>query len=491
MTTTYTPTQPPNCLRVVVAGGGIAGLSTAWHLQRAAAEADTPLHVTVLESGDRWGGKIHTETVPTAASEPYVVEAGPDSFITQKPAALRMAQALGLGDDELLGTNDAMRRVFVLNRGKPVVLPDGVLLIVPTKFMPFALSPLITPLGKLRMGLDWFIPRKQDERDETLSDFITRRLGTEALDKIAEPLMSGIYNADAEQQSVEATFPRFQQIERKYGSLIRGMLAARRKRPPARPDADRKTSMFMSFKGGMNALVDALIDDLPDADLRLDSKIVQVTHCDDGSYAVQVEDGTLLQADAVVMATPAFVTADLLRELVPGAAALLSDIRYVSTGTVTLAYRRQDITKPINGFGLVIPKTENRPINAITVSSTKFDHRAPDDTVLLRVFFGGSRRPDVMHYDDITLMDTIRAELKDLLGISAAPQMHRIYRWWRSNPQYDVDHLARVDAIEALLPPGLYVTGSAYRGVGVPDCVEQAEQTAKAVIDAAIERVRV
>ena len=219
---------------VAIVGGGIAGLSTAWYLQQQAREQDLPLSYTLLERSNRWGGKILTERVAGSTDQPFVVEGGPDSFLTQKPWALQLARQLGLGD-RLLGTNDERRKVFVLNKGKPTPLPDGVLLIVPTKVMPFALSPLISPLGKLRMGLDLLIPARRDGQDETLADFITRRLGREALDKIAEPLMSGIYNAEAERQSLLATFPRFRALEEKHGSLISGMLASRRARQNGRP----------------------------------------------------------------------------------------------------------------------------------------------------------------------------------------------------------------------------------------------------------------
>ncbi|MCA9896426.1 MAG: protoporphyrinogen oxidase, partial [Anaerolineae bacterium] len=213
--------------RIVIIGGGISGLSAAWYLQKQAAITGLDLEYTVLEQSSRWGGKVLTEHVETEEEQPFVVEAGPDSFLTQKPWALQLAHELGL-EDQLLGTNDHKRSTYVLSKGKPVVLPEGVMLIVPTKFTPFALSPLISPWGKLRMGMDLFIPAKRDGEDETLAEFITRRLGTEALDKIAEPLMSGIYNAEAEKQSVLATFPRFRTMEEQHGSLIKGMLASRR-----------------------------------------------------------------------------------------------------------------------------------------------------------------------------------------------------------------------------------------------------------------------
>jgi len=467
-----------SALRVVIVGGGISGLSLAWELQK------QDVNYTVLEKSGRLGGKVQTDMVDSEGDTPFVVEGGPDSFLTQKPWALQLARELGL-DDDLLGTNDEKRNVFVLNRGKPVILPDGVLLIVPTKFMPFVTSPLISPLGKLRMGMEMFIPSKKDDEDETLAQFVRRRLGNEALDKIAEPLMSGIYNAEAEQQSIMATFPRFRALEKEYGNLTRGMLASRRKRadaaPPSSLAAKPKTSAFMSLKGGTTQLIDALVAQLT-GDLRTGTGVERIQPHDDGTYTVMLDDGTWIDADMVALTAPSYVAADLVRDFAPDAADDLDGIRYVSTGTISMAFRESDIPKPLNGFGVVIPSSEARPINAVTISSTKFDHRAPEGYVLLRAFFGGSRSPESMNLDEPTLLTTVREQLNDILGISAEPLFHRVYHWWDANPQYDLGHLERVARIESALPPGIVVTGSAYRGVGMPDCVHQSQLTAKAIL---------
>lgn len=473
---------------VAVVGGGITGLSTAWYLQQGAQAAGLELQVTVLEAGDRWGGKIQTDTLDGYGNESFVVEGGPDSFITQKPWALQLARELGL-EAELLGTNDAQRQVYVLNRGKPTPLPDGVLLIIPTKFMPFALSPLISPLGKLRMGLDLLIPAKRDGEDETLAEFVTRRLGAEALDKIAEPLMTGIYNAEADKQSLLATFPRFRQLEEKYGSLTRGMLASRRNRKAAPSSNGKKPpSVFVSLRAGTEALVTTLVDQLT-ATMRLKTRVTGVAQTDAG-YTLALDGGDSLAADAVILTAPAYVAADIVRDLVPDAAAELDAIRYVSTGTVSFAYRAEDVPNLLPGFGLVIPTSAGRPINAVTISSTKFNHRAPEGHILLRAFFGGSRSPESMHLDDTTLVQTIREELRTLLQIDAEPLFERIYRWHNANPQYDVGHLERVTTIEDSLPQGLMVTGSPYRGIGLPDCVHQAQGTAQTVLEQLAARVQ-
>lgn len=486
-----------NTKQVVVIGGGIAGLSTAWYILKEAHAAGKRVHVTVLEARDRWGGKVLTETVEREG-ETFTVEAGPDSYLTQKPWAGQLAREVGIGH-RIIGTNDASRKVYVVNRGKPTPLPDGVLLIVPTKFMPFALSPLLSPLGKLRMGLDFIIPAKRDGRDETLAQFVTRRLGREALDKIAEPLMSGIYNAEADKQSVLATFPRFRALEEQHGSLTRGILASRRNGHGKRLEHEgakasegakrevKKPSAFQSFAGGTQELTDATVAALrqmpEDVALRTGARVDAIEHGE--RWTVRLSSGEQIAADTIVLACPAFEAADLVRPHAARAADGLASIRYVGTGTVSLAYRAADIARAkAGGFGLVVPMSEKRPINAVTFSSIKFDHRSPEGCVLLRAFFGGSRSPKSMELDDAELLRTVRKELAALLGIDGEPLFHRIYRWPRSNPQYDVGHLELVADIENGLPAGLYVTGSPYKGVGLPDCVKQAQETAALITPA-------
>ncbi len=463
---------------IAVIGGGISGLSAAWFLQQRG------IGYTLLEASDRWGGKIKTEIVASGTDQPYVIEAGPNSFIAQKPWAAQLARAVGLGD-QLIGTNDDRRKIFVLNRGKLTPMPDGLMLIVPTKFMPFALSPLISIPGKLRMAIEPLLPPHQGDADESLAGFVKRRLGAEVLDKLAEPLMSGIYNTDPDDQSLLATFPRFRTLEQKYGSLTRGMIESRRQTPStanSTPAGSAPTSMFLSFRQGMESLVEAVVDKL-NGDLRLNAPVAHVDHLRDGMYRVALGDGTyrvalgdgsILNCDAVIVTTPAPITAALLHPIAPDAAALIGDIRYVTTGTVSLAYRAEDAPLPPS-FGVVIPRGEKRPINAITVSSIKFDQRAPAGTVLLRAFFGGSRSPATVTLDDEELIRVVRDQLRAIYGITAAPTLTRIYRWREATPQYAVGHLDHVAAVEAALPEGLYVTGSAYRGVGVPDCIHQSQ----------------
>jgi protoporphyrinogen/coproporphyrinogen III oxidase len=473
---------------LVIIGGGISGLSTAFYLQRQAHDAGISLSYTLVEREARFGGKLVTETVGQ-----FVVEGGPDSILAQKPWGVQLARDLGL-EDQLIGINDLPRKVAFLTNGRPRPMPEGMTLIVPTKLGPFLRSPLLSPLGKLRMLLDLVIPPRQGAADETLADFIRRRFGEEALLKLAEPLLAGIHNSESERQSLLATFPRLREIELQYGSLIRGMRASGRKTK----DERRKTngsvsedsssvlrSPFVTLKGGIGSLADALVRALTGrliggtgvAALEYDPAAAQ-------SYRVRLENGEILQADAVVLTAPAFAAADMVEGFQPALADGLRRIRYVTTGTVSLAYAKRDIGAPLDGYGLVIPRTERRRINAVTISSSKFMHRAPDDAVLMRVFVGGSRNPDVADLDDAPLLDLVRAELRDILGIQAAPLWSRIFRWPRSNPQYDVGHLAHIDALEALCPAGLYLAGSAFRGVGIPDCARQGKDTAAQMLAA-------
>ena len=484
---------------VAVVGGGISGLSTAWYVEKQAAAQGVPVVCSVYEAADRWGGRILTDIVDREEGR-FVVEGGPDSFLTTgKPWAVDLAVELGLGE-RLLGTNDAARKVYVLSKGRPVRLPDGVFLLVPTKFKPFLLSKLISPVGKLRMGLDLFIPARKGDTDETLGDFVTRRLGSEALDKIAEPLLSGIYNAEAQRQSLLATFPRFRETELRYGSLIRGMLAgkAQARRGPkesgargrAQNPADgRPSSMFVSFAAGTEEIVAGLARGLG-AKLRVGVGVRGLRPGAGREYLLEVSNGDkdapvdeVIRADAVVLAIPAYDAAELLASVCPAAAGTLRTIRYVSTGTLSLAYKRDASVERLGGFGVLVPGSEKRPLNAITWSSTKFDHRAPEGHSLLRAFFGGSRSPGSMQLDDDELLRVVKKELRSIMGVAKDPLFHRVYRWERANPQYDVEHLRRVEAVERALPRGIWVTGSPYRGVGLPDCVHQGQMTAIQVVE--------
>jgi oxygen-dependent protoporphyrinogen oxidase len=462
---------------IVIIGGGITGLSAAYHLtQRAAADGEL-LECTLIERDMQPGGKIRTERIE--ADGAFLVEGGPDSFVGQKPWAIDLARELGI-DDQLIDANPVKRSTYLLWRGKPQPLPEGMMMVVPTRMAPFALSPLLSPLGKLRMALDLIIPPRRDSADESLASFIRRRLGREALERLAEPLMAGIHSADAERQSLLATFPRFHDLEQRHGSLIRGMLAARRARRPAADSSRFAASPFVTFRTGMGSLVDALVVQTP-ARMLFGAGVAALTYDSTAAraYRLRLDDGRQIDADAVIVATPPAAAAKLLAPTWPDPAQGLAAIRSVSTATISLAFRRSDVRRPLDGYGMVIPRGEGRAINAITMTSTKFAGRAPEDATLIRVFAGGSRNPAAFEHDDERLLALAHAELRSILGVDAEPLFTRIYRWPQGNPQYDVGHLERIDRLFAACPPGLALAGGAYRGVGIPDCIREGRAAAE------------
>ncbi len=463
---------------IVIAGGGIAGLSTAYALQKQAEATGLPLRLTLVEADNRLGGKIATRR-----RDGFVIEGGPDSFITQKPEAAALCRELGLGD-QLIGTNEAARRVLIVQRRRLLEMPEGLRLVVPTRFWPFIVSPLISWPGKLRMGLDLFIPPRRDDGDESLADFLRRRLGQEALEKLGEPMMAGIHVADAERLSLLATFPRFRQIEQEHGSLVRGMLAAQRKAPP--PKNGKRPSIFVTLRDGMDGLVTAL-ERAFRGEVLLGTRLMQLQRRPGGAalFDLRCEDGRTLSADAVILATPARDSTRLLAPW-PDLAAELAQIRYLSTATLSLAFDRAAFEHPLDGSGFVIPRKERRTMLACTWTSTKFAGRAPADGVLLRAFIGGPDGEAAALADEADLVAAVREELAELMGVRAAPLFHELFRWPHANPQYDVGHLQRVDRIEQMAAealPGLFLTGSAYRGVGIPDCVAQGQRAAEKALE--------
>jgi oxygen-dependent protoporphyrinogen oxidase len=470
---TDTVRAAPDAHQVVIIGGGITGLAAAWQLQREAARRDLAVRYTVLERSNCWGGKVHSEQITGFGNGPFLLEAGADAFLTRKPWAVALARELGL-ESRLQGVNQANSRTYVLHRGHPTPIPEGVQLLAPTSFWPFARSPLFSPWGKLRVGLEMLLPPRHARADESLAQFVRRRLGPEALDRLAEPMMAGVYNAVPAEQSILATFPQYPALERQYGSVIRGLRATVRERVAS---ADR-TPALVSFDTGAQALVEALVAQLT-GDLRVQCAAERVDRAaSGGAYRVALADGGQLPADAVIVAAPAQDAATLLGQVAPAAADRLGTIRSAGIGTLYLAFQRSEVPHPLDGFGLVIPSSEGRRIDGMTWTSSKWSGRAPAACALLRVYFGGPHTRDMLALDDRELLAVVREELASILGVQAAPLFHQVYRWPDGYPQYDVGHLERVAAIESALQSGVYVTGSSYRGVGVPDCVRQGQEAA-------------
>jgi oxygen-dependent protoporphyrinogen oxidase len=463
--------------RTVILGGGIAGLATAFALQECGST-----EWTLIESSPRWGGKI-----TSAREQGFTIEGGPDSFITTKPAAVELCKRLGL-KDQLTGSNTGKSATtYIWSGGRLHPMPEGMMLMAPTMILPFLYSRLISWPGKLRMGMEIFVPRARGDEDESLAGFVRRRLGNELLNKIAGPLMGGIHAADPERLSLKSTFPIFLEMEKKHGSLVRGMM--KRAKRPGKSKAGhhaahgaKRPPMFMSLRGGLQQLSEALVANLPETNLQAGCRALAVNRYAD-RYRIDLSDGSSLLADDVVFATPSFVTADLLQELDPALAERLRAIRYVSTATVSLGFRRSEVAHPLQGAGFIVPQSEGRRITACSWSSVKFEHRAPDDCVLLRVFIGGALAEDIAEQDEDALVKLAREELQVILGIDANPVVAKAYRWNKANPQYDIGHGERIAEIEQSISciAGLHLAGAAYHGPGIPDCIQSGREAAHAI----------
>lgn len=473
-----------NNLRTVgVIGGGISGLSTAFALCEQAAAAGIPIRCTVVDAASDWGGKIVTHRVGD-----LVTEAGPDSFLSQKPAGLELCDKLGL-TDQLINTNETGKRASVFSRGRLHELPEGLVVITPNQLGPFLRSGLLSWAGLARMGLDLAVPAKRSPEDESLAAFFRRRVGRQAFERMLEPLMAGIYAGDAEQMSLQATFPRFMELEQQYGSVIRGMMKARGAGPSA-GQSGRKRTMFVSLKNGLSDLVVSLVRRLTDqgvtlrASCAVDALRVRSHQPGRWMYDVILRDGSALSVDSLVLATPAYVSAELVRPLTPIAGGLLEMIPYSSTATIAMAYPRTAVSGTAEGFGFVVPRAEGRDLIAATWTSLKWPHRAPPDQLLVRCYVGGVGREAILTLDDQALVARVRAELASMCGVTAEPGYVEVNRWMRAMPQYTMGHLDRLAQIEAALSRygGLILTGAGYQGVGIPDCIRDGAVAAARVV---------
>jgi protoporphyrinogen/coproporphyrinogen III oxidase len=463
---------------VVVLGGGITGLAAAHRLLQVHDAALSGLRVTLVEADERLGGKIVTERI-----DGFVVEGGPDSFLAVKPRGIGLCAELGFGirpQMPLQGVKPQRRRAFVLWRGRLHDLPEGLSGLVPTRLAPLARSTLLSPLGKARVALDYLLPARRAEGDESLGGFVRRRLGREAWERLVEPLMAGIYAADGDQLSLAATFPQLREAERRYGGLIKGVLASKRQASAPTPE-----SAFLTPAAGLDALVTALEERLRDGQVALVCGTAATGVTPSGSgFDVRLATGGAIEADAVIVATPAYAAADLLGDCDPELAAELAAISHASTAIVTLGYRREEISHPLDGHGYVIPRAEGSPILACTWSSRKWAGRAPEGWELIRVFIGRAGQEDVLAAADETLVALAVQEVAARLGVTAPASLTRVRRWPRGMPQYLLGHPQRVARIEAAQRkrPGLYLAGNAFHGVGLPDCIASGERAADATV---------
>jgi oxygen-dependent protoporphyrinogen oxidase len=461
--------------RVAVVGGGISGLAAAHRLHELAEQASLPLEAVVLEGEARLGGVIST-----VSRDGFLIEEGPDSIVTDKPWALRLAERIGL-KERLVGTRSENRRSFVVRAGRLEPTPEGFYLLAPTRFMPLVTSRIFSPLGKMRMAMDLVIPRRAPVSDESVAAFVMRRLGREALERMAQPMIGGIYGADPAELSLRATFPRFLDMEREHGSVIRGMLAAGRSRSAGALNASgARYGLFVTFDGGLQTLTETLIARLPAGWARTAARVASVHPDPTGGWRVATADHQEI-FDAVILALPAPQTATLVRPFDAELALRIASIVYGSAATVSLAFREDDIDHPLDGFGFVCPSIEKVSIVGTSFCHRKYNGRAPSGHALLRAFWDDR---SAALSDDLIVEKTMD-DLNRLLGLRGAPALVHLARWSRSMPRYAVGHLDLVDGIEQLagVHSGLALAGNAYRGIGVPDCIRSGEAAADLVTD--------
>ena len=470
--------------RIAIVGAGISGLAAATILERSR-QSSAEIEFAIFERGSRLGGVMITDHV-----DGCLIEAGPDSFLTEKSWGLDFCRSLGLGD-QLIGSNDSERKTYILVNGRLVTIPDGLMFMVPTKLLPTITTPLFSLSTKIRMGLEYFHAPKAaaNGRDESVAELVQRHYGAEMVERLADPLLAGVYGGNAASLSAAAVLPRFVDMERQYGSLSRGMLASRKKmatmmrekhgenhRPQPRP-------LFSSLKNGMQQLVDAVADFLPRESVNLNRDITAILRDDDQWQLVSAAG--VESFDALVLAAPAQLAGRLISGAAPTLANELLEISYSSSVTVTAIYNRADLHNVPPGFGFLVPKSEGKRMLACTFVHNKFPHRAPDDRGIIRTFLGGLRDERVLSLSDADIRATVRRELKEIVGLDAEPRAERVYRWNRSMAQYGPGHLARVQRIKAASKQLRHfaLAGNAYQGIGVPDCIASGEQAAADVLE--------
>jgi len=483
--------------QVIIIGGGSAGLGAAYKVRRAAA-AGVDVDCLLIEKSERLGGKLATDIIEDPEGGSYVVDGGSDAFVSTKPAIARIARMLGIAD-EMVPAQEENKKTLIVKGQRLIEMPDGIMMFAPTKLVPLATTSLYSWPAKFRMALDWFLPRRvrwaegetAQDHDETLESFVVRRMGRESLDRLAEPLVGGVHASDPGRMSLAATFPNFLEMEQEFGSLIRGFLNERKKREamrakyPPKPGA-KPWAFFNTFHGGMQDLTDAMADVVGRERIMTRVEVTNVERTGDGTYRVTLSNGEVLGGDAVIVATEAWAAEPLAHQVDAALGDLVGSIPCSSSATVPMAFRAEDCPFDLKWFGILSPIVENRPILAVTLSSSKWPDRAPKDRVLLRGFVGGPRNQAVMEKSDEELTEIVRKQIVELLGMKsdAQPVFSRVYRWKGGMPQYTLGHLDRVDEIEARSAgiPGFALAGGGYRGVGVPNCIESGERAVSKVL---------
>lgn len=501
--------------RIAIIGGGVTGLAAAHRILERKEEWREAVAVTLLEAGPRVGGIVHTEM-----RDGFLLERGPDSFISEKPEALELSRRLGL-ESHLIETNTNHRQSFIVRRGRLLPVPEGFHLMAPGRLWPFLTSGIFSWSGKARIAMDLVLPRRdvnarEDTAEESLAEFVRRRLGREALERMAQPMVGGIYTADPEKLSLQATMPRFLEMESKHGSLIRALRkqesgptyrnerALSSRRAAKSETSGARYNLFLSFDRGMQLLTDRLAERISASGKSADAQSSQPSVLvntvvqslerktsatgETPKWIVKTNSTETIVADAICLALPAYGSAKLLHAIDEVLASELDGIPYASSATINLAYQRGDIPHALDGFGFVVPFIEKRTVMACTFSSVKFAGRAPEGFVLLRAFVGGALQPEMLTLEGDELVSRVGADLRDLLGVERRPLFTEVARWERSMPQYHIGQIARVQRIETRLASlsGLTLAGNAYSGTGIPDCIRSGEAAADAMIDAVV-----
>ena len=470
-------------------GGGITGLAAA---QRLVSRSDN-VQVVLLESSRRLGGIIRTE-----AADGFLMELGPDSFITNKPAAIQLCEEIGFAD-QLIPTDARFRRSLVLRNGKPLPVPDGFMLMAPSRLWAILTTPILSLTGRLRLLSEALIARRTTEEDESLASFVRRRFGQQTLERLVQPLVGGIYTADPEKLSLEATMPRFSEMEQSHGSVIRATLAQQkidRKRSSGQhteihdfSGSGARYGLFATAAGGLSDMVAAIERALRKSG-RVETQLgVEVTGIErptasNSHWIVQLPDQCPMTFDAVIVTLPTHAAARILKTAIsPELHAALQEIEYASSAIVVSGHLLSDFDHPMDAFGLVVPAIERRKILAVSFSSRKFPDRAPAGQILLRTFVGGAMQPELLNHDDDTIAGFVNDESRSIFGMKSEPLFNEVIRYNNAMPQYHIGHLDRVARIESLLKntPGLYLAGSAYTGVGIPDSIASGWTAAESV----------
>jgi oxygen-dependent protoporphyrinogen oxidase len=466
-------------LRIGIVGAGVSGLAAAHRLLELSNLKGIPVEPTIFEASTCAGG-----TISTTRADGFLIENGPDSFISEKPQAIDLSKRLGI-ESRLIPTNEENRRSMILRNGKLIKVPDGFRLLAPGQLMPFFSSPIFSLRGKLRMACEPLIPRKSmaDGEDESLASFVRRRLGREALDRMAQPMVGGIYTSDPELLSIKATMPAFLKMESKHGSIIRALMANRHAQAVEERNGTSgpRYGLFLSYDGGMQTLVDALCERIGPERVRFKTEVEWVakniaTEC----WVVKTRNGQEEIFDAVILAVPSYVAAQLIRDVIPDLSSQLEQIQYASTAIINVAFERSDIEHSLDAFGFVVPRLENRTVLACSFSSVKFSGRAPKGKVLMRAFAGGALQPEIFDLDEEELAKRVITDLDEILGIRGRPLWVQVRKWPRSMAQYHVGHLDRIKKIQqrVTLLRTMKLAGNAYGGAGIPDCIRSGESAA-------------